>query len=149
MTPNQILYRPGFDEIYLEFAKSISRRSACSRAQVGAVLTSADYRRVFSVGYNGNASGLPNGCESSEPGKCGCLHAEANAIINCSAARAEPKILYCTHLPCPMCAKMLINLGGVETVIYQTDYRDLRGRELLESARIEVFSASDLFKEAT
>jgi dCMP deaminase len=130
--------RPTFENIYMDFAAGIARRSTCARAQVGAVLTSSDFRRVFSVGYNGNASGLPNGCESHEPGQCGCLHAEANAIINCTVSRAEDKILFCTHLPCPMCAKMLINLGGVRTVVYRNDYRVTRGKEFLQKAGILV-----------
>lgn len=128
--------RPTFENIYMDFAAGISRRSTCVRAQVGAVLTSVDFRRVFSVGYNGNASGLPNGCESTEPGQCGCLHAEANAIINCTVSRSEGKILFCTHLPCPMCAKMLINLGGVRKVIYRNHYRVKRGGELLSNVGI-------------
>ena len=60
-------------------------RSTCKRLQVGCVIASEDYRKILAMGYNGNASGLPNECDSEEVGKCGCLHAEENAVINCDS----------------------------------------------------------------
>ena len=63
----------------------IARRSTCTRLDVGTVITTTDYRKVLAVGYNGNASGLPNSCDRDEPGNCGCLHSEENAVINCDA----------------------------------------------------------------
>ena len=114
----------------MQMAVTLSARSTCTRIsssgavmQVGAVITSADYRYVFGAGFNGNASGLSNACDSDEPGACGCIHAEANAIVNCRASRSESKIVFCTHLPCKACAKLLINLGGVQAVYYAKDYR--------------------------
>jgi dCMP deaminase len=91
--------------------------------KVGCAIVSVDFRQVLAVGYNGNATGLPNKCDSIEPGACGCLHAEENAVINCGAPRLQEKIVFCTHLPCKMCGKRLINLGGVKRVIYGRDYR--------------------------
>ena len=55
--------RPTFDEVYMAFARSIALRSTCLRKQVGTVITSVDHRRVLAIGYNGNASGLPNICD--------------------------------------------------------------------------------------
>lgn len=66
-----------------------------------------------------------------------CLHAEENAIINCTVPRSYDKVLFCTNLPCPMCAKRIINLGGVKSVFYNQDYRIRTGLELLESVGIE------------
>ena len=130
--------RPTFDEVYMEFAVSIAKRSTCKRLQVGTVITSADYRKVLAVGYNGNASGLPNTCDRDEAGNCGCLHSEENAVINCDVPRATEKIVFVTHLPCPMCAKRLINVGGVKKVLYKEDYRKHDSIDLLESAGITV-----------
>ena len=65
--------RPTFQEIYMKMAIEMSRRSTCVRLQVGCIITSVDFRRVVSVGYNGNASGLPNECDSETPGACGCF----------------------------------------------------------------------------
>lgn len=128
--------RPSFEAIYMDLARSMSKRSTCKRLQVGTVITSTDYRKVLSVGYNGNASGLPNTCDSDEPGNCGDIHSEANAIINCDAPRGTPKIVFVTHSPCSACAKMLINLGNVERVIFGEMYRSLRGLEILDSVGI-------------
>ena len=80
--------RPSFQKIYLRLALELAKRSTCKRLQVGTVITSVDFRKVLAVGYNGNASGLANTCDREEPGNCGCLHSEENAVINCDAPRA-------------------------------------------------------------
>jgi len=116
----------------------MSERSTCSRAQVGCVITSSDYRYVYGVGYNGGAVGLSNACESLEPGQCGHLHAEENAIINCTAPRIMEKVVFVTTLPCSMCAKRLINLGGVQSVYYLKDYRKRAALKLLRQAEVLV-----------
>lgn len=130
--------RPSFQEIYMGLAESMSSRSTCRRLKVGAVITSPDYRKVIAVGYNGSSSGGLNDCDSDEPGKCGCLHAEENAVINCDVSRYTPKVVFCTHLPCVMCAKRLINLGGVQWVRYKNDYRIRDSVVLLQNAGIPV-----------
>jgi dCMP deaminase len=90
------------------------------------------------VGYNGNATGLPNDCDRSEPGNCGCLHSEENAVINCDAPRFIEKIVFVTHLPCVACAKRLINLGNVRQIYYSQEYRLRDSITLLESVGIRV-----------
>lgn len=130
--------RPTFDEVYMQFAETIARRSTCKRLAVGTVITTTDYRKVLAVGYNGNASGLANSCDREEPGNCGCLHSEENAVINCDAPRETKKFVYVTHLPCAACAKRLINLGNVEKVVYLNSYRKTDSLEILESVGIEV-----------
>lgn len=77
--------RPSFPEVYMRLALTLAARSTCRRLCVGTVITSTDYRKVLAVGYNGNAAGLPNTCDREEPGNCGCLHSEENAVINCDA----------------------------------------------------------------
>ncbi len=130
--------RPSFEQVYMDFANLISRRSTCTRLQVGTVITTTDFRKVLAVGYNGNASGLPNSCDRDQPGNCGCLHSEENAVINCDAPRQTEKYVFVTHLPCAMCAKRLINLGNVKRIHYQNDYRNTDSIELLRSVGIEV-----------
>lgn len=130
--------RPSFQAIYMNMAHELAKRSTCSRLQVGTVITSADFRKVLAVGYNGNAAGLPNRCDRDEPGNCGCLHSEENAIINCDAPRETPKLVFCTHLPCVMCAKRLINLGNARTVYYAQDYRKRDAIDLFARAGINV-----------
>lgn len=128
--------RPTFEEINMRYAELLAQRSTCARLQVGCVITSVDFRKVLSVGYNGNASSLPNRCDSEVPGSCGCLHAEDNAVINCDSPRSTEKIVFCTHLPCKMCAKRFVNLGNVVKVLYSEDYRLREGLDVLDSAGI-------------
>lgn len=122
----------------MDLARGMSRRSTCRRLKVGCAITSVDHRYVYAVGFNGNASGLANDCDSDEPGKCGCLHAEENAVINCDVSRERQKVVFCTHLPCVMCAKRLINLGGVTKVVFAEAYRSTDSLALFEKVGIPV-----------
>lgn len=135
---NKERFRPSFEEIYLNLAFIMAKRSTCHRLQVGTVVTTTDYRQVLSVGYNGNASGLKNYCDTDEVGGCGCLHSEENAVINCNSARSVEKVVFVTHHPCTLCAKRLINLGGVKKIYYGKEYRNTTGKKLLEEVGIEL-----------
>lgn len=130
--------RPSFETIYMQLAKSLAERSTCRRLHVGTVITSIDFRKVLAIGYNGNASGLKNDCDSNEPGKCGCLHSEDNACVNCDSPRHVEKIVFVTHLPCIQCAKRLINLGNVRKVYYETPYRITDSISLLQSVGVQI-----------
>ena len=130
--------RPSFEEIYMRLALTLAERSTCSRLKVGTVITTLDFRKVLAVGYNGNASGLHNGCDREEVGNCGCLHSEENAVINCDSPRSTEKVVFVTYLPCAMCAKRLINLGNVRRVIYAQDYRVRESLELFSQVGISV-----------
>lgn len=145
MTQNKA--RPTFPQIYLQLAQTLAERSTCKRLKVGTVITTTDYRKVLAVGYNGNATGLPNCCDRDEPGNCGCLHSEENAVINCDAPRFIEKVVFVTHLPCVMCAKRLINLGNVKSVFYGQDYRVRDSLALLTSVGIQVQQLPDSQKE--
>ena len=132
-------YRPSFNQIYMQLALGMSERSTCARLRVGCVITSTDHRKVYAVGYNGNVSKGRNDCDRHGPeaiGNCGCIHAEANAVINCDTARHHPKIVYVTTMPCAMCAKYLVNLGGVEHVFFKNLYRSVESFDVLRQADI-------------
>lgn len=142
-TPRQDGYndgtmRPTFEQIYMDLAFSLARRSTCLRLKVGTVVTSVDFRKVLAVGYNGNATGLPNQCDRNEAGNCGCLHSEENAVINCDSPRDTQKFVFVTHLPCVACAKRLINLGNVKRVHYAEDYRCKDALLLFDQVNIDV-----------
>ncbi len=122
----------------MELANSLAKRSTCLRLKVGTVITTTDYRKVLAVGYNGNATGLPNRCDRDEPGNCGCLHSEENAVINYDSPRNIEKFVFVTHLPCCACAKRLINLGNVRGVFYQASYRSTASLELFRQVGIPV-----------
>ena len=130
--------RPSFERIYMDLALRLADRSACKRLKVGTVITTTDFRKVLAVGYNGNATGLHNGCDREEPGNCGCLHSEENAVINCDAPRFIEKVVFVTHLPCMQCAKRLINMGNVKKIFYAQDYRIRDSLDVLRSVGIVI-----------
>lgn len=122
----------------MRLAFALAERSTCRRLKVGTTISTTDFRKILAVGYNGNASGLPNDCDADTPGACGCLHSEENACISCTDARTVEKIAFVTHQPCRMCAKRIINLGGVTRIYYCHDYRDASSLDLLRSVGIEL-----------
>lgn len=133
--------RPSFESIYMSLAVSLSERSTCRRMKVGCAIVSPDFTKVLAVGYNGNVPGGPNDCDrfgDEAVGNCGCLHAEENAIINCDVAKETAKIVLCTHLPCVMCAKRILRLGGVKRVLYMNEYRNTQAVDLLTNANISL-----------
>src|SRR4030081_2461785 len=73
------------EEVYMRMAEELAKRSTCARLQVGSVITSGDLTQVLGIGYNGNARGLPNRCDSTHPGASGCIHSEQNALIKAGA----------------------------------------------------------------
>jgi len=133
--------RPGFLSIMMQMAHLVAQRSTCYRLAVGTVIASADFRQVYAMGYNGNASGLPNCCDrvgKEAVGNCGCVHSEANAVINCTAPRQFEKMVFISDSPCEVCAKYLVNLGGVTHVYYDRAYRVTTGLDILDKAGISV-----------
>ena len=129
--------RPERDEIWMNFAHAISKRSYDPRYRVGAVIVTDDNTQVLAVGYNGNYAGGPNCVESSAPGESGMIHAEINALIKCDYNNPKRKKMYVTLSPCRMCSKAIIN-AGIDEVIYDEEYRDASGVELLNEADILV-----------
>ncbi len=129
--------RPSWDEIWIDFAKNIARRSHDPRFQVGCVIISQDNCQVLAVGYNGDQKGGTNRVESEQPGHSGFIHAEINALIKMDYNIPKKKTMYLTLSPCKACAKAIIN-GGINKVVYSREYRDLSGVELLKNSGIEV-----------
>ena len=129
--------RPEWDEIWMEFAHTLAKRSTCRRLAVGCVVVSFDSSLVLGLGYNGGAKGQNNDCLSDEPGKCGHLHAEINALIKTNYRDAAPKRVYITTSPCYSCSVALVN-ANVQEVVFDTLYRDTTGLGLLAQAGIAV-----------
>ncbi|NMB40484.1 MAG: cytidine deaminase [Firmicutes bacterium] len=133
----------------MEIATVVAGRSTCLRRKVGAVLVKD--RRLLTTGYNGAPSGLKHcrevGClrrEKNVPSGerhelCRGLHAEQNAIIQGAlhGISIQGAILYCTHYPCSLCAKMLIN-SAIEKVVLKEGYPDGLAEQLFAEAGIEV-----------
>src|SRR5438309_1120079 len=131
-TPDRI----PLEEVYMRMAEELSKRSTCARLQVGSVITTGDLTQVLGIGYNGNARGLPNRCDSTQPGNCGCIHSEQNALIK-AGAQLPGKVMFVSASPCVMCAKMIINTN-VARVYYREAYRDPAGLDVLRQGGVEV-----------
>ena len=139
--------RPSWDEYFMSIAQMVSTRSTCLRRKVGAVLVKD--KRIISTGYNGPPSGLKHpeevGCLREKLGipsgerheLCRGLHAEQNAIIQAALHGVSTKgsVLYCTHCPCSLCVKMLIN-AGITKVIYREGYPDWLAKEIAKEANL-------------
>ena len=124
--------RPSWDQIWMSMAEIIAQRSHHPTFKVGAIIVTEDNTQVLSVGYNGNAAGLPNIPDSSEPGCSGLIHAEINALLKLDYNNPKNKKMYLTLSPCIDCAKAIIN-SGIKEVIYKQDYRDSKGIEILSA----------------
>ena len=121
-------------EVYMRMAEELAKRSTCARLQVGTVVTDARMENVLAIGYNGNATLLPNRCDSTVPGNCGCIHSEVNALVKAPGSMKD-KVVFVTNSPCVMCSKLMIN-SGVTHVFYRNAYRDPSGVELLATAGV-------------
>lgn len=131
--------RPSFHSINMSLATLYSERSHHPTQKVGCVIASEDGSDIFSGGYNGHEAGGSNRKADHTPGLSELVHAECNAAIRCKADKHTKKSIYVTLSPCVICAKMLINLGGVSKLFYLKSYRDKRGLKLLKHNGIQIF----------
>jgi dCMP deaminase len=78
---------------------------------------------------------------------CYAVHAEQNAVIQAAriGVSLDGATLYCTHQPCSICAKIIIN-SGVHRVVYQEGYPDDFSLEMFNDAGVELMKFSDLEK---
>jgi len=141
--------RPDWDSYFMQIANLVATRSTCLRRQVGAVLVKNN--RILATGYNGAPSKLEHcysiGCvrkkERIPSGEkhelCRAVHAEQNVIIQCAkyGISTQDSILYCTHFPCVICAKMLIN-AEIKKIFYKNSYQDPLSKNILKEAQIEI-----------
>ena len=113
---------------------------------------------VISTGFNGSPRGFENCCDLGECprirrnlhqgegyGICRAIHAEANALLNCSREQTLGADLYLTGInpgdcsihqakPCPLCARMIIQAGIQNVYLRQGEgpdnYMVVAAREL-------------------
>ena len=126
----------------MTIAKETAKLSTANRAKVGCIIVKEN--RIISIGYNGMPSGWSNECEFHDGygfqiTKKEVLHAESNAIAKMaqSSESCKDATLFCTHMPCIECAK-LIHQSGINTVYYDIDYQAAKGsgKDFLEESRI-------------
>ena len=127
--------KPAFDDIYMDLAINLSKKSHCVKAHVGAVLTKDT--RIISVGYNGPPAGTHNcdevwpeaGCPRDSKNSCSlALHAEQNAILYATKSNVslDGSTVYVTLAPCIACARVIYTVG-IKKVIYLNSYAEMKG----------------------
>ncbi|MFC1920753.1 cytidine/deoxycytidylate deaminase family protein [Chloroflexota bacterium] len=141
--------RPDIDEYFLKIATVVGERSTCLRHHMGAVAVRD--KRILTTGYNGAAAGLKDclelGCLRDEQGIasgtrqeiCRAIHAEQNVIIQAAlhGVSLEGSTIYCTHTPCVLCAKMMVNAKIKRSVSFGK-YSDDTFIDMFKEAGIEI-----------
>ncbi len=141
-----------WDERFLKMAEEVATWSSCfqENRQVGAVI--AKNKRILTTGYNGASAGIMSCKERGECLRrklniqsgtrhevCYATHAEQNAIIQAAkmGISIDGATLYCTHQPCVICSKMIIN-SGIVRIVYRNGYPDDFSLQLLREAGVEI-----------
>ena len=141
-----------WDKRFMDMAEQIGGWSSCFKQNrhVGAIIVKN--KRVIATGYNGAPQGIKSCadkgvCMRQEQGVesgtrhelCYAVHAEQNAIIQAArvGCSVEGCTLYCTHQPCVICAKIIIN-SGISRVVYREGYPDDFSMRLFEEAGVKI-----------
>lgn len=143
-------------DTYLNCAEVFAYRSTCLKRKYGAVIVKDDV--VISTGYNGAPRDKDNCCDIGDCPRirrnmhqgegyamCKAVHAEANALLNCSREQTIGADLYLTGInpddssihmakPCPLCARLIIQAGINKVYLRQSekagDYKVVSADEL-------------------
>ena len=131
---------------FVKISQQVGNLSYDPKHKVGSILVRKDFSNIHSLGYNGNAAGLPNERDSMESGKSGFCHAEINTLIKSSLTKDDYKdyCLIITMTPCEMCFKYIIN-SGIKNIICLNEYGDVaKINEYAAKANIELVYLRDL-----
>ena len=127
-----------WDDRFMEMARVISGWASCYKQnrKIGCVIVKN--KRIMTTGYNGAPAGMKTCREKGECLRrklgiasgtraevCYAAHAEQNAILQAAklGISIDGATLYCTHQPCSICAKMIVN-AGIRRVVYEQGYPD-------------------------
>jgi len=139
-----------WDHRFMEMAHLVSSWSSCFNEcrAIGAVVVKD--KRVMTTGYNGAPAGtrtckergfclrrklnIPSGTHAEI---CYAIHAEQNAVVQAAklGVSIDGGTLYCTHQPCSVCAKIIIN-AGIRRIVYEQGYPDAFALELINEAGV-------------
>lgn len=148
-----------WDIRFMQMADLVATWTSCfapGRA-IGAVVVKD--KRVMTTGYNGAPAGMKTCREKGECLRrklgipsgtraevCYAVHAEQNAIAQAAklGVSLDGATLYCTHQPCSICAKLIVN-SGIRRVVYREGYPDPFTLEILAESgiRLEHFESEE------
>ena len=140
------------DKRVMDMCELVATWTSCAREgrAVGAIIVKN--KRILTTGYNGAPAGIFNCRDKGECMRdkmgipsgtrqelCYAVHAEQNAIIQAAklGVSVDGATLYCTHQPCTICTKMIIN-SGITRVVYKYPYPDEFAGKLFAEAGISV-----------
>ena len=141
-----------WDKRFMETARLVAPWASCyqTERQIGAVIVKN--KRIMTTGYNGAPAGVKtckergecirrrdNVASGTRQEYCYAIHAEQNAIIQAAklGISIDGATLYCTHQPCAVCAKMIVN-AGIVRVVYEKGYPDEFGVEIMKEGGVEL-----------
>ncbi|MEF9989552.1 MAG: dCMP deaminase family protein [Christensenellaceae bacterium] len=141
-----------WDKRFMDLAREIANWSSCYKPNrsVGAIIVKN--KRIVTTGYNGAPAGLVSckergeclrnnmGIASGERQElCYAIHAEQNAIIQAAklGIAIDGATIYCTHQPCAICAKMIVN-AGIIRVVYMYPYPDDFAKQIFNDSEIQI-----------
>ena len=146
----KVLQMDKWDARFMELAEVISSWASCYQQdrKIGAVIVKN--KRIVTTGYNGAPAGIKTCVERGECLRkkmgiasgtkheiCYAIHAEQNAIIQAAklGSSIDGATLYCTHQPCVICAKMIVN-SGIRRVVYKHGYPDEFSVQMLKEGGV-------------
>lgn len=141
-----------WDDRFMQMSRVVATWSSCYKndRQVGAVIVRN--KRILTTGYNGAPSGVRSCKERGEclrvklgiksgtmQETCYAVHAEQNAIIQAAkiGVSLQDATIYCTHQPCSICAKMIIN-SGIQRVVFEQGYPDDFSMQMFGEAGLKI-----------
>ncbi|NLC31751.1 MAG: cytidine deaminase [Clostridiales bacterium] len=147
-----------WDQRFMEMARLVATWSSCFQScrEIGAVIVRD--KRVMTTGYNGAPAGIRTCKERGECLRrklnipsgtrteiCYAIHAEQNAVIQAAklGVSIDGGTCYCTHQPCSVCARILLN-AGITRIVYEQGYPDDFSLEILSEAGMLLQKYSEL-----
>ena len=122
--------RPTWNDMFMEIAEVVSKRSKDPHTKVGAVIVKDNH--ILGLGYNAEPKGFAYSFDwNSEEKYDYVIHAELNAIANSTyfGNSIAGAVIYVTLSPCKECIKLLAQYG-IKTVYYKERYKDFEQSEI-------------------
>lgn len=146
-----------WDKRFMDMAQLVATWTSCAREgrAIGAIIVKD--KRILTTGYNGAPASIENcrdkgycmreklGIQSGTRAEtCYAVHAEQNAIVQAAklGISVDGATLYCTHQPCTICTRLIIN-SGIKRVVYKNPYPDEFSMKLFNEAGILVEKFED------
>lgn len=135
--------RPTWDDMYMEIAEVVAKRSKDPHTKVGAVIAKDNH--ILGIGYNAEPRGFSYDFDWNSSEKYDyVIHAELNAIANSTffGNSIVGSTVYLTLSPCHECMKLLIQYG-IETVYYKEKYKDFElSEKMAKHSKIKLIQYS-------